>query len=748
MELSGAIVLKQPRFMTCMKAMMWKLAVDLKGDLSNIEILEFEPFIKFKADAIPSQEDIQLIKAFTEIAAYTHSNMSRVMKLDQQMLSCFFRLSDISNDAENTLLNYISMASLDKEKKRLSTNYKKISLAKDIITVLRNIFDEVRLGLRDFSSLSYEDSIEYKEMEQVALEALNRNITAPAKLVYKFSGEDKIDDYDDSVDLIDENRKAEKLAKISFQTLDKKFSEKGLLSSRLNESRSSLSNLAYYDPNKSQLEKSQDNINNKSTFIEEQKYKYSQRKFAKDSKTNQTYVNKDSNLFNNKFSQILPVNEDLAKNKLKQSDIVNLRYEGEVGEKYLDSKEQDKKDNLLKKDESKGEANKENKQLNSNKEPKLRRMEMDMSEKAEKQKQDNKIQALEKQITILKQTNEEISKQLDVIEKRSSTKLLNKESNSKIFLNNSNPFKPALNYNKQKLPLNSWNLSLQSTVKSKYSESFSCLKTISDLNLAVTGDKLGQVSFWSLPNLNEIHSISVHESQVTSILYLNDKKTVFSSGSDGKLIRFDLNNFNYEVLINNQQMPLYNLCLNPLSSTLFVSSNEFIIELDLENKKRISKFRAHDGKITGLICDINREILISSSLDKLIKIWNLKTKENEGILEGHIGGIKSICYNKEKSQIVSIGKDSIITFWNLENSDLTKSLKMDSVMEKVIYLKDKKSYLTISKEGKFLLWNSETDKFKTFSDELDSYTSVSFGNDGKSILFATDEGSLELWTCA
>ena len=691
--------------------------------MSNVEILEFEPFIKFKGEAIPSQEDILLIKAFTEIAQFTIINMSRVLKLDQQMLSQYFRLLDLNQDAENTLLTYISYSQLDEEKKRLNLNFKKVAQAKEVITLLRNVFDEVRLGLRDFSSLE-EDSQEIKEIEEVANQALKKKISNASKIVYKFSGAEKIDDFDDQIDLIEENRKSERIAKESFTKLDKKFSEKGLLSSKLNESRSSLSNLAYYENNNNKsMDRSIDNINKSSTFIEENKFKYSQRKLVKESNQNASLYQKSSTY---NFSEVLPKqDEELAQEKkFKKSEIFtdNKRYNN-IGEQYLNEKE-DKYE----------EKNKENVQKNINKEPKLKRMEMNMAEKEDSKMSSSKIEDLEKQISLLKKSNMEITKQLDIIEKQSGKNLISLKDT---------------NINKlgaECLALKSWNVSLLNSVKSKYSESFTAVKLINELNLAITGDRLGQISFWSLNGLQEIHSIAAHEGSVTSLLYLHDRKNILSCGSDGKLIKFNLNNFDYETILNNNLLPLSNLCANPLSKSIFVSSNEFILELDIENKKRINKFRAHDDKITDLIADLSREILISCSKDKLIKIWNLKTKENEGIMEGHFGEIKSICYNEEKSELASIGKDNIITFWNLENSNLTKSLKMDSLAEKILYLKDGKTYLTISKDGKFLLWSSETDKFKAFQDDLDSYSCCSFGYDGKAIILGTDEGSLELWS--
>jgi WD40 repeat protein len=240
-----------------------------------------------------------------------------------------------------------------------------------------------------------------------------------------------------------------------------------------------------------------------------------------------------------------------------------------------------------------------------------------------------------------------------------------------------------------------------------------------------------------------------HNKAVKDLLFMNDGKTLYSASLDGYLIRTDLNIFSSNNLEGNEG-PISAIA-NPLNGlTLFTANGTRICEWDILQNKYLVKFDAHDYKVTGLLYIHHRDILVSCSKDKNIRIWNPITKECLGSLEGHLESIKSLTfgYIKEHLNIVSIGKDSVITFWDLDDKDFTKSFRMRSVAKSVFYLGDRKSFMTVHGDRKFYIWNTEKEESKLFFPENINFTGYTRGcymDDGTSIVLSTQDRSIQLW---
>ncbi len=62
----------------------------------------------------------------------------------------------------------------------------------------------------------------------------------------------------------------------------------------------------------------------------------------------------------------------------------------------------------------------------------------------------------------------------------------------------------------------------------------------------------------------------------------------------------------------------------------------------------------------------NGKKAISTGDDFDIRIWNLETYQNLGVLRGHTGTINSFCLSKDGQTFISCSYDKSIRIWNLE----------------------------------------------------------------------------------
>ena len=202
-------------------------------------------------------------------------------------------------------------------------------------------------------------------------------------------------------------------------------------------------------------------------------------------------------------------------------------------------------------------------------------------------------------------------------------------------------------------------------------------------------------------------------SGVYSVVAANEGSLVYSTGGDGKIIKWDIK--------------------DPKRSFQVILENRF------ENKfLAISK----DDKFLAVGTKAN------------IILINIKTGKATTLNE-HGGNINDIVFFKNKSQFISIGEDEYIRIYNYENSTIPPIEILKEQDVKVIDMSsDDKILAGGSIDGKVILWNI-TDKntlqykytipAQKNTTNNSAITSVSFSKDKKHIAFGDKSGKIYIW---
>lgn len=115
----------------------------------------------------------------------------------------------------------------------------------------------------------------------------------------------------------------------------------------------------------------------------------------------------------------------------------------------------------------------------------------------------------------------------------------------------------------------------------------------------------------------------------------------------------------------------------------WIAENTTVVrKIDLETGKFLSTFKGHAGPVTSLtFCNRqvgsgDKEVLISGSWDKSIKLWDTVTKELiSSTPDAHDDFVKTLLVFPSLQILVSGGSDKIVRFWDLSNLDRPEPLK-------------------------------------------------------------------------
>jgi WD40 repeat protein len=140
--------------------------------------------------------------------------------------------------------------------------------------------------------------------------------------------------------------------------------------------------------------------------------------------------------------------------------------------------------------------------------------------------------------------------------------------------------------------------------------------------------------------------------------------------------------------------------------------NGLINIYNLNDGSLISKLIGHTTSVFNLVLERNRDLLISSSGDKSVLIWNLTSNTFIFNLTGHTSGIRGLKLISFDTLATGSG-DGTLKVWNLTMGTLIKTLPghTSAIEWSVDMLSDKQTIVSGSQDKTIKLWNLQTGKY-------------------------------------
>ncbi len=292
----------------------------------------------------------------------------------------------------------------------------------------------------------------------------------------------------------------------------------------------------------------------------------------------------------------------------------------------------------------------------------------------------------------------------------------------------------------------------------------------------------------------DLYQYKGHRDMIRSIVYAPNGKEFYTTGSDGKILKWTNSDYSYQTLYSpekayiNRDMQIspdgkwlivagdapyilvINLStLNPIkieghqgtvSKLMFLPNSEYFISYskqdstlrinDYANSSELKKF---DERYTAIDISNNGNLIIAGDEKGQLDIWDTKNMEQKMKSLENLSNrpIYAIEFSSDNRTLAVGNEDGVVYVGDLNGKEVrfTRSVSgQKSRVNSIKFSEDGKLLATASLEGSIQLWvMSQMDKMLpvAFKDHDDYVWSIAFSQDSNYLLAGTRDGEIKLW---
>ena len=264
--------------------------------------------------------------------------------------------------------------------------------------------------------------------------------------------------------------------------------------------------------------------------------------------------------------------------------------------------------------------------------------------------------------------------------------------------------------------------------------SINCLTITKDNTFIISG--LGAIiKIWQLQSLTHIKTLISNNSQINAILLNNNNQLLFSGSSDGKVIAWNLKNYNWEFNLDHIQQ-VHHLAISSNDKYL-ISGSWYTVIWDLENKIKIREIANYHIVWTYIQFIENNNFyyaVASDNGDNKVRLWNIQ--ENKKINECQCNyNIKCIAFLPNSKLFVSCPKNDSISIWDYENkSEFSKAQCHHYGILGIAISSDNSFAVSGGEDSTLRIWNLKQKHQEYVYQNINPINSISITKDNKYIV--------------
>jgi len=240
-----------------------------------------------------------------------------------------------------------------------------------------------------------------------------------------------------------------------------------------------------------------------------------------------------------------------------------------------------------------------------------------------------------------------------------------------------------------------------------------------------------------------------HESSVKSLAFLPNRNIFFSSGADGDILRWDLNQSSAKPqLVFHNNFSNRSLAISSTGRWLACGTGTSIIQIFNLNQPNTppDMIEAHQGAVVDLEFIPGKDILISTGSDKVIMYWNLLNGDKRSIVT-HTTRIRAFALSRDGNYIYGGTEDGQLIRWTISNGEAKLIFDNKEQGINAITLNSSGSRLAIGdKSGNIIILDPvSSKKLAQVKGHTARIQDIAYSPDNTQLATSSYDGTIRIW---
>ena len=231
-------------------------------------------------------------------------------------------------------------------------------------------------------------------------------------------------------------------------------------------------------------------------------------------------------------------------------------------------------------------------------------------------------------------------------------------------------------------------------------------------------------------NFNSRCEITANNDKIKFAEFYQNNNLISKNYKDSIIRIYDIANKKQINQINNLSN-VNSIQINQVNGDLLITCFDSIAYI-YKNGVIKTKLNGHSDWITFARYSQNGELILTSSWDNKIRLYDSKSGNLLSILSGHVDYINSAEFNPSGDYIITASRDHTSFIYSVKNGRLVKKYNFDFEVIKAVFSPDGKKFLIGCDNGYVGMYNLKKYKLeKAFNAHNNSVIDVDFSLDGK-----------------